>query len=260
METITQFLNQMLNLGQDMNPWHSVVAVLIAYLGGILSSLTPCVYPMIPITVSIVGGIGPTKRPWKEVFIRGFIYVCGMTIVYSFLGIIAGLSGKVFGTLTNNSGWYIAIAAIMTVASLIMLDVFTFEPLALWEKFKRKFLHRKMDPPVTQEIIKKELTWLGILLLGSSSGLIAAPCTTPVLSTILAFIAKSQSIGLGFFLMMAFSFGLGTLLLVIAIFAGAVQLLPKSGQWMKSVKIVSGLILLAFAEYLIYRAGCAGGS
>ncbi|MBI2712550.1 MAG: sulfite exporter TauE/SafE family protein, partial [Bdellovibrio sp.] len=175
-------------------------------------------------------------------------------------GVIAGVTGRVFGTLTNNSAWYLTIGAVMTLAALIMLDVIIFEPLAWWERFKRRFLHKKNHPSPQQQFIKKELTWLGVFFLGTSSGLIAAPCTTPVLSTILAFIAKSQSIGLGFILMVGFSLGLGTLLLVIAFFAGAVQLLPRSGQWMKTVKILSGLILLAFAEYLIYRAGCAGGS
>lgn len=251
----------MLSLGQDLNPWHSLVAVFVAYCGGILSSLTPCVYPMIPITVSVVGGIGATKRPWREVWLRGMIYVAGMTVIYSLLGVIAGLSGRVFGTLTNNSGWYLTISVVMTLSALIMLEVIPFDPLTWWESFKRRFLHKKGHIPAPQAaFVQKEITWLGVFLLGASSGLIAAPCTTPVLTTILAFIAKSQSIGLGFILMMAFSLGLGTLLLIIAAFAGAIQILPRSGQWMKAVKMLSGLILLAFAEYLIYRAGCAGGS
>jgi thiol:disulfide interchange protein DsbD len=103
------------------------------------------------------------------------------------------------------------------------------------------------------------MTVLSAFVLGASSGFIAAPCTTPVLTSILAYIAKTQSVGLGFGLMLSFSLGLGTLLLVIAAFTGALQVLPKSGQWMKTIKIVSGLILLAFAEYLIFRSGCLGG-
>ena len=95
--------------------------------------------------------------------------------------------------------------------------------------------------------------------LGASSGFIAAPCTTPVLTSILAFIAKTQSVGLGLALMVAFSLGLGTLLMIIAGFTGALQLMPRSGHWMKRIKTLSGIILLGFAEYLIYRGGAMGG-
>ena len=95
--------------------------------------------------------------------------------------------------------------------------------------------------------------------MGASSGFIAAPCTTPVLTVILGYIARTQSIGLGLALMVAFSFGLGTLLVLIAMFTGALQVLPRSGAWLRTVKTVSGLALLAFAEYLIYRSGQLGG-
>src|SRR5438876_595746 len=86
------------------------LAVLLTYLGGVLSSLTPCVYPMIPITVSVVGGIpvgGNGKRSWKQVFLRASSYVFGMTLIYSFLGVAAGLTGRIFGSFTNTSGWYL---------------------------------------------------------------------------------------------------------------------------------------------------------
>ena len=100
---------------------------------------------------------------------------------------------------------------------------------------------------------------MGAFTLGASSGFIAAPCTTPVLTSILAYIAKTQSISLGLGLMFFFSLGLGTLLLIIAGFAGAITVLPRSGQWMKTIKTLSGLMLLVFAQYLIYRAGTLGG-
>jgi thiol:disulfide interchange protein DsbD len=98
MLSITQFLSDLLLIHEgSLSVWQGVVAIIIAYLGGILSSLTPCVYPMIPITISVVGGMGAEKRSWKEVCLRGTAYVMGMTVIYSFLGVIAGLSGKVFG-------------------------------------------------------------------------------------------------------------------------------------------------------------------
>lgn len=264
MHSITQFLSETLT-GQNgsINLGQAFLAFIFAYLGGILSSLTPCVYPMIPITVGVVGGTGISKEPraWKEIVLRGIIYVLGMTVVYSFLGVLAGLTGRVFGSSTNTSSWNLCIGIIITLAALMMLDVIQFDPYYWFGHLKQKFkpgsrtdLHSNVHYP------HQELTWIGIFFLGATSGFIAAPCTTPVLTSILAFIAKTQSVGLGFILMVAFSLGLGTLLLIIASFTGAFQTLPKSGRWMKTIKTLSGLILLAFAEYLIYRAGSFGGS
>ena len=257
MDSISGFLTGLLGTNANGMGFSQVLVALgVAYLGGVLSSLTPCVYPMIPITVSVVGGGAETQRSWKRIWARGSIYVLGMATTYSFLGVLAGLTGKVFGSFTNNSTWYLILGAIITLAALIMLDIIPFDPGVWWENFKRKFSGNKTfkrHPP------PQEMKVLGIFSLGASSGLIAAPCTTPVLTSILAYIAKTQSIGLGMGLMFAFSLGLGTLLLVIAGFAGAVKLLPRSGMWMKKVKLASGLILLAFAEYLIFRAGTMGG-
>jgi thiol:disulfide interchange protein DsbD len=177
-----------------------------------------------------------------------------MAVIYSFLGVLAGISGKVFGSFTNHSSWYLSLGLVMTGAALVMLDVIPLNPGAVWQSIQRKTgTHHAPRPP------KNESTLLGAFVLGISSGFIAAPCTTPVLTSILAYIAETQSVGLGFFLMLSFSFGLGTLLLIVAAFAGALKILPRSGQWMKTVKMGSGLILLAFAEYLIYRAGGFGG-
>ena len=102
---------------------------------------------------------------------------------------------------------------------------------------------------------EKEATLVGAFALGASSGFIAAPCTTPVLTAILAYIAQTQSVMLGLGLMLCFSFGLGTILIGIAAFAGTFQKLPRAGVWMQKIKIVSGIMILAFAEYLFFKAG-----
>ncbi len=264
MPSLTQLFSEWIAVGTgDFSAGQFFVALVIAYLGGILASLTPCVYPMIPITVSVVGGLGPARKTWKEVYFRGLAYVAGMTVVYSFLGVIAGVTGKVFGSMTNTSAWYLFLGVVMNGAALWMMDIFHFDPAVLMDQLKRKWNHsaRPHHPATHHSHPKKheEATWIGAFLLGVSSGFIAAPCTTPVLTSILAYIAKTQSVGLGFALMTSFSLGLGTLLLAISAFTGALQILPKSGQWMKTIKVGSGLILLAFAEYLIYRAGTFGG-
>lgn len=241
---------------------HAFLAMAIAYAGGVLASLTPCVYPMIPITVSVVGGMGPNRRAWHEVWLRGMGYVLGMAIIYSSLGVLAGLTGRVFGTFTNTPGWYLGLGLVLSLGALIMLEVFPFDPGSWWNQFRFRFLpHRgtSTPPPRAPDQGVREVTFWGAMALGASSGFIAAPCTTPVLTSILAFIAKTQSVGFGLALMLAFSLGLGTLLLLIAAFAGALQILPRSGQWMKTVKVASGLLLMIVADYMIYRAGILGG-
>lgn len=267
MQAVTDFLNSILAGTEALGLAQAATAFAIAYLGGVLSSLTPCVYPMIPITVSVVGAgsaeDSPSgRRSWKRVLGRSSVYVLGMAIIYSFLGVAAGLTGKVFGSFTNTSGWYLGLGTVIGIAALIMLEVIPFDPLRWWSVIRLKFASKDGNASSRPPAPKKqnsELTLLGAFSLGASSGLIAAPCTTPVLTTILAYIAKTQSVGFGLLLMTGFSLGLGTLLLTIAAFAGAVQVLPRSGNWMKTIKVVSGLILLAFAGYLVFKAGQLGG-
>ncbi|MGE0614007.1 MAG: cytochrome c biogenesis protein CcdA [Bacteriovoracia bacterium] len=263
MESITDFLSQMLSgqSGADLSAAQWVTALAICYLGGILASLTPCIYPMIPITVSVVGGMGRQatgRRRWREFGINILVYISGMAVVYAFMGVAAGLTGKVFGSITNTSGWYLGLGIVMALAALMMMDVIQFDPQRLWESFKRKFGGGKTSAAAHQSGEQKT-TLLGAFALGASSGFIAAPCTTPVLTAVLAYIAKTQSIGMGFFMMIAFSLGLGTILILIATFAGALKMLPRSGNWMNHIKKLSGILLLAFAGYLVYMAGQRGG-
>jgi thiol:disulfide interchange protein DsbD len=131
-----------------------------------------------------------------------------------------------------------------------MMDVIEWDPQALIDRILR---------PKVKDPRKQNYGYTNAFVLGATSGFIAAPCTTPVLASILAFIARSQSVEFGFVLMLAFSLGLGTLLLAIALSASLIERLPRSGAWMKKVKVGSGVLLLLFAEYLIFRAGVAGG-
>lgn len=264
MHSLTDLLSQFLSSRTgELSFGQTLGAIAITYIGGVLTSLTPCVYPMIPITVGVMGGLSKKSsstssgKVWHKVWIRSLSYVSGMAVIYSFLGVLAGLTGKVFGSFTNTPTLYLILGIVMNFAALMMLDIIPFDPLVWIDQIKRSL---KLSSPSSAPLKhSSEISILGAFSLGASSGLIAAPCTTPVLTTVLAFISKTQSVSLGLVLMLAFSAGLGTLLILIAIFAGAIQILPRSGHWMKTVKTLSGLILLCFAEYLIYRAGALGG-
>ncbi len=233
----------------------AILGLILAYFGGVLSSLTPCIYPMIPITVGVVGGLqhNSEERNTRAVVTRGLAYVLGMSMIYSFLGVLAGISGQVFGAFTNTSAWYFFLGGTMTIAALMMLDILAIDPQAILEAMKRK-MGLSVGTKINND---KEATILGAFLLGASSGFIAAPCTTPVLTAILAYIAESKSVIFGLTLMLFFSFGLGTILIAIAAFAGTLQKLPRAGHWMNRIKIFSGILILLFAEYLIYKAGKA---
>ena len=233
----------------------ALLALGLAYIGGILSSLTPCIYPMIPITIGVVGGIQTHSEDKNKrgILMRGIAYVSGMALIYAFLGVLAGITGQVFGSFTNTPKWYLALGVVMTFSSLMMMDVFLFDSQAWLDRIKRIMgLHKS-----SKANSEKEATLVGAFALGASSGFIAAPCTTPVLTAILGFIAQTQSVIFGLSLMIFFAFGLGTILLAIAAFAGSFQRLPRAGVWMKNIKIASGILILLFAEYLFYKAGKA---
>jgi thiol:disulfide interchange protein DsbD len=250
---MNELANRIENLLHSGSIGGALVALALAYIGGILSSLTPCIYPMIPITVGVVGGLqhNAEERKTRAVLIRGLAYVFGMAVVYSFLGVLAGITGQVFGSFTNTAGWYLTLGGIMTFAALMMMDILPIDPQVMLENLKRKMGLSSSSKLNTD----KEATILSAFLLGASSGFIAAPCTTPVLTAILGFIAQTQSVILGMGLMLFFAFGLGTILILIATFAGTLQKLPRAGHWMNRVKIASGILILLFAEYLIFKAG-----
>ncbi|NDD92817.1 hypothetical protein EBZ37_12100, partial [bacterium] len=121
MEWLSQFISNLLAPatapGGTPGFFQFLSALGLAYLGGVLSSLTPCVYPMIPITISAMGGTaskdrGAQAHRWRDLAIRALVYVSGMSLVYAFLGVLAGLTGKVFGTLTQSGGWYLGLGVI----------------------------------------------------------------------------------------------------------------------------------------------------
>ena len=244
MESIFAELKTALEAGTIIS---SLGALLLAYFGGILSSFTPCVYPMIPITVGFIGSA--TERSVKAGWILSSFYVLGMAVVYACLGILAGLSGKIFGTFTNTPGWYIGLGVVMSVSALWMLDVIKFDI----NVFISRLLHsRSKTKKVTDT---NESTILGAFVLGVTSGFIASPCTTPILTTILSYIATEKSVVFGGLLMFFFALGLGTILVAIGTFTGAMKLMPKSGKWLQTVKLVSGLLILAASQYFIFMAG-----
>jgi thiol:disulfide interchange protein DsbD len=206
---------------------------------------------MIPITLGVMSSQKERSRG-SVVFFAG-LYVLGMSTVYSALGVFSAFSGRLFGSLSGNSGFLAGLGIFLTGVALFMLEVLHLDISRVFSFFtallpEKGLAQKKKSSAVSFNAVQA-------FFLGVSSGFIAAPCTTPVLTAILVFISETRSVALGFLLMFAFALGLGTLLFVLACFAGFLKALPRSGMWMQRVKIFGGLVILAYAEYLIFRSG-----
>ena len=215
-----------------------VLAYLAVYLGGVLVSFTPCVYPVIPITVAYIGGQSRGSKP--KGFVLSIFYVLGMALAYTFLGIFAALTGIVFGQIQTNPWIYFMVANICILLGLSMLEVFTL-PLP-------RFLTR-FQPG------EKKKGLLGSFLVGAASGFILGPCTAPVLAVLLSFVAARQNIMFGMGLLFVFAFGMGTLLIILGTFTGLLANVPKAGTWMVRIKKIFGWIMVGMGEYFLITAG-----
>lgn len=220
-----------------------LVALPLVFLGGVLTSLTPCIYPMIPITAAIVGGqsVGALARPRRTALVLSLSYAVGLAAVYATLGLIAGLTGTLFGTISSNPWAYFTMANLLVLAALAMLDVIPVRLPASWTA-------RAATAGTGGRVA-------GTFAMGAASGLVAAPCSAPVMVGVLAWVSTTQSAALGFLYLFVFSLGMTSLLIVIGLSAGAVSALPRSGAWMKWVKRAFGIVMLGVAEYYLIKMG-----
>ncbi|MBI5059768.1 thioredoxin family protein [candidate division KSB1 bacterium] len=213
----------------------SWMAFLIAFIGGVLASFTPCVYPVIPITIGYIGGSSGGK-PLRGLGLSA-IFALGIAVVYSSLGLFAAATGSIFGSISGSPLVNVVIALVFGLMGVSMLGVFDIAlPSALQTALSGGSSRRGLFGP---------------LLLGMASGLVMAPCVGPIIVALLAWVAKTGNLFYGWALLFVFSFGLGLLFLVIGTFSGAIQALPRAGAWMEAVKKGFGWILLAGALYML---------
>jgi thiol:disulfide interchange protein DsbD len=209
-----------------------VWAYLLAFGYGFLSSLTPCVYPTIGITVSIFGAKKVKRR--RDGFFLALVFVLGIAAMYSTLGLVAGLGGMMFGSLLSNPVVIIVLVLLLAAMALSMFDLYELDVPASW---KTRLSNVGLGGG-----------HLGAFLMGLVAGVIAAPCTGPFLLGILAYIGTTGSPLLGFSFLFVYALGLGVLFLVLGTFAVS---LPKGGRWMSTVRSVLGCLLIATAGYLL---------
>lgn len=215
-----------------MNLSGSPLDYVFAFLGGILISLTPCVYPLIPITAGYIGVNSASSR-LKGLFLS-FIYVTGMALTFSSLGLFVSLTGKIFGVISSHPLTYISVGVIIFIFGLSMLDVFNL-----------------ILPNFIQLPKVKKGNYFSIFILGLVSGLVTGSCLTPVLGSILAYLATKKNIFYGSTLLLTFAYGMGLVFLLVGTFSGMLLSLPKLNKWMVYIKKIMGAVILLTGVYFI---------
>ena len=214
-------------IGQRLAKGAIFLPLLLVFPAGLLTALMPCVYPLIPITVSIFGARQAKSR--AQAVALTLVYILGIATMYTSLGIAAAMTGRAFGTILSNP-WVVSIlAALFAVFAASMFGAFEFT-LPSWLQNRLATMGKA--------------GFVGAFMMGLVAGIVAAPCTGPVLSGILVHVAATQNVGLGAALLFTYSLGLGVPFFLL----GALSIsLPKGGAWMESVKSVFGVALLALA-------------
>jgi cytochrome c-type biogenesis protein len=220
-----------------------LTALPILFIAGVLTSLAPCIYPMIPITAAIVGGstVGDIPRPRSRTVVLTFTYVLGLALAYASVGLFAGLTGTLFGSVSTNPWLYFAMANLLIIAALAMLDVIPVRVPA-W------LLTRAATAG-------KGGSLYGVFVMGAASGLVAAPCSAPVMAAVLTWVTVTKSGVLGFVYLFVFSLGMCSILVMVGLFSGTIARLPKAGTWMVWIKRIFALIMLGVAEYYLVQMG-----
>ncbi|MCP4653333.1 MAG: hypothetical protein GY858_08140 [Candidatus Omnitrophica bacterium] len=204
-----------------------------SYLAGVLSSFSPCIYPLIPITLGIVGASSVSSR--RRGFLLSLIFVLGIALSYTLLGIFASVMGIFLGRIFINPITYAVLSVILLLLGLTFFDIikiklFSFSP------------EQKHDGSL-----------LSLFMIGAISAFAIAPCIFPVLGAILSMIALKQNIIYGAIALFLFSLGYGTTLIIIGTFTSLLRKLPKSGLWLIIIKRVLGGVLIVMAGYFLFR-------
>jgi len=220
-----------------------IVALPVLFIAGVLTSFTPCIYPMIPITAAIVGGqsVGDAAPSRSRTVLLTLTYVMGVALTYAILGVIAGMTGTLFGSISTNPWLYFLMANLLVVAALVLLDVL---PL----RIPAPLLNRAASAGTAGR-------FSGAFIMGAASGLVAAPCSAPVMAAVLTWVTTTKRAGLGFLYLFSFSLGMCALLVAVGLFSGTAARLPRAAGWMVWVKRGFALVMIGVAEYYLIQMG-----
>ena len=219
------------SLGGQLEKSGLLLTLIIVFLGGLALNLTPCVYPLIPITIGFFGGQSEGRT--SKLFLMGLFYVLGMALTYSVVGVITALSGAIFGTLLQNPIVIISIVLVFIALSLSMFGAYEF----------------KLPDSLVAKAGGAKSGFFGAFFMGLTMGIVAAPCIGPFVIGLVTYVAAKGDPYYGFLLFFVMAVGLGLPYLVLALFSGKIKSLPRAGFWMDAVKHIFGFILLGMAIY-----------
>jgi thiol:disulfide interchange protein DsbD len=206
------------------------------FLGGMALNLTPCVYPLLPITVSYFGGQAARNGKRRErLTIHCISYILGLAITNSTLGVVAALTGGLLGAMLQSS---LVLIFLATVLFLFAMSLFGF-----WE------VH--LPSRITQFAASSRTGYFGSLFMGLTLGIVAAPCIGPFVLGLLTWVAATGSPFFGFITFFTLSLGMGLPLFFLALFSGQLQRLPRSGEWMGWVRKLMGWVLIGMAIHFL---------
>jgi len=232
-------MEHLINVLESSLGTFSIISYVVVFGAGVLTSFTPCVYPMLPVTVAFVGGKSGGSK--AKAALLSMCYILGIAVMYSFLGALASFTGTFFGRISTSPWLQFIVANVFILMGLNMLDV--------WQMPSFSFAHR------FRAAQSSKFDMLGAFAFGLASGSVFAPCTAPVLGVLLAFVASRQSVVYGISMLFVFAVGMGTLLFCAGTFAGFVTSLPKAGAWTEKIKKGFGWIMIAAGEYFLINTG-----
>ncbi|HNT35052.1 MAG TPA: redoxin domain-containing protein [bacterium] len=246
---MSQWISQLLTETLEAGSWLSYI---VLFGSGVITSFTPCTYPVLPLTVGVIGGMAGGSR-MRGLFLS-VLLVLGMAFVYAVLGTVFAALGMQFGSLWGN-GWVVYLIGLFFIfMGLFLLDVFTFPSIAVFEGLRAKLDARKTG-------------WIGVFAVGGVSALIVGPCTGPILAVVLGYITLSlrSTTGVAFGMqalnsgmkLLAFGLGQGALIVLCGTFAGFLAVLPRSGAWLVQVKKAFALLIIVGASLLLVYVGQA---
>lgn len=229
-QTVTSTTNQN-QIAQYIEEKGMFVALLIIFGIGLALNLTPCVYPLIPMTIGYFGNMANQNKGNKVLI--ALMYALGMSVTYSVMGTIAALTGGVFGALLQSP---VVVGLLVLIFIALALSMF-----GLYEI--------KIPQSIANMGAKNRSGYMGTFVMGLTVGFIAAPCIGPMVLSLLVYVGQVGNPLLGFIMFFVLAMGLGLPYVFLAIFSSSITKLPRSGEWMESVKIIFGLMMLGLALY-----------
>lgn len=220
----------------------SLYIVAIIFFTGVLTSLTPCVYPMLPITVSVIGNQAKNRL---NAFFLSVVYVLGLALIYACLGILAASTGQLFGSIASHPVTLLVVASFCLIMALWILQWITLPSLPFMSA-AASIANKKQG--------SSKYVYLNVFITGCLSGLVMAPCTSPVLGMLLMYVAGEGERLWAALLMFTFAIGMSTLLVIAGSFSGFLSVLPRSGHWLNTIKWLMAVPMFSAAIYLIIQA------